>query len=257
MYLGRIVGVGRNCDGHPYIATVASARSDDNRKRIYVPDDYRGEHMIRMDSTERKKLGWLKSIFDSSSFMDGKLSLPRKQWEDRMLIFYDAINADDASERAIASNGRQTDWIKQKLEGGAYDDIHLSMADGFLTAGGAESDGERTPRIAAILNSKGDAILGIVTDRGMCMNAVELPSEGRMKYLTTYKGSPSDNREIVKIGLELPAGEVDIHGRNAQEIAGSLYRWMDPQFVICAAVARWNPDLTEWEIGKRNFHGQQ
>jgi len=43
--------------------------------------------------------------------------------------------------------------------------------------------------------------------------------------------------------------------KTAQDLADSLYEWIDPNLVVCTAAAVYDFKTERWELAKRNLHG--
>lgn len=249
MYLGRLVGVGRLGPFDKAFAVYAvSGRSEGSKKR----KAFYKKNGIRIDSSERKDIPFLLKPFDLMT--GGIFSLPREQWKNRKLILYDAMKGKNKHCLLAVSNGRQTGPTYRYLKllyPELEKDSHLGIQEGFVDLEGAEPDRYRTPRITGIISGT-KAFLGIVTGSGSIAKKVRL--EEKTQYVSTYSGDPSDNKKIVIPDLTIPTGEIDLTGKNAQDLADNLYDWMDQYLVVSTAAALWNPSISEWEFAVRNLH---
>jgi IMP cyclohydrolase len=239
-YFGRIIGLGMTENERPFGVYAVSGRSDTSRERkarivedIDHPDD--DVMMVEIGS-----LG----------------ELTEEQEAQRNLIFYSCMMV-SGDDRLIISNGKQTD----EIAGSDYineDNYEKAIIDGFSRMDGAEPDDYKTPRIAAVVDP--DILispaLGIVSEHGSAVGKIH--DVRQAVYISTYKGNYRDPREVVIPELKLPAGNLGVTGKTAQELADSMYNGMDQGLVVCAASALWDPDMNSgeggWELARKNLH---
>lgn len=155
MYVGRIVSLGMNTDGKPYIAYRVSSRSFPNRKCMAFEDK----------AAIVPKEGFETDIYKNS------------------YIAYNCVKIVD--DMAIVSNGSHTDVIADKIAVGM--NIKDALAYSLLTMD-YEKDDYNTPRIAGVVTSsteedKYKAFIGIVADNKLLVE--EIP-HGKAAYISTY-----------------------------------------------------------------------
>ena len=156
MYLGRIVSVGMNTEGKPFVAYRVSSRSFPNRM--------------------------------AKNFDDKASIIPKKGYENDIFenayIAYNCIKIVD--NIAIVSNGSHTDVIADKIAVGM--NIKDAMALSLLTMD-YEKDDFNTPRIAGVVTSNTDessyeCYIGIVTHEKILVEKVNL---GKAAFISTYE----------------------------------------------------------------------
>lgn len=164
------------------------------------------------------------------------------------LIFYNAMRARD-DRTIIVTNGAHTD-AKQK-DGIAvpnfFDDFSLEEAESsagrIMSAWGYEPDSAKTPRIALVKNVGMMAFFSIATESsgqtatGTCREQFH---EYAPRGLATYSGrndeadswhiSSSENIQGLLIN-------VPISGNTPDELASSLYNFVDQRYIVAAAAA--------------------
>ena len=156
MYLGRILSVGMNIDGKPFVAYRVSSRSFPNR----MAKDFKDKASII------PKDGYEKDIFENA------------------YIAYNCIKIVD--DIAIVSNGSHTDVIADKLAVGM--NIKDAMALALVTMD-YEKDDFNTPRIAGVVTSNTDessykCYIGIVTHEKLLVEKVDF---GKAAFISTYE----------------------------------------------------------------------
>jgi IMP cyclohydrolase len=156
MYLGRILSVGMNSEGKPFVAYRVSSRSFPNR----MAKDFDDKAAII------PKEGYEKDIFENA------------------YIAYNCIKIVD--DIAIVSNGSHTDVIADKIAVGM--NIKDAMALSLLTMD-YEKDDFNTPRIAGVVSPNADessyeCYIGIVTHEKILVEKVEF---GKAAYISTYE----------------------------------------------------------------------
>ena len=156
MYLGRILSVGMNSDGRPFVAYRVSSRSFPNR----MAKDFDGKAAII------PKEGYEKDIFENA------------------YIAYNCVKI--VGDIAIVSNGSHTDVIADKIAVGM--NIKDAMAYSLLTMD-YEKDDFNTPRIAGVITSNTDessyeCYIGIVTHEKILVKKVDF---GKAAFISTYK----------------------------------------------------------------------
>ena len=156
MYLGRILSVGMNSEGNPFVAYRVSSRSFPNR----MAKDFDDKAAII------PKEGYLEDIFENA------------------YIAYNCIKI--VNNTAIVSNGSHTDVIADKIAIGMNikDAITLS-----LLAMDYEKDDYNTPRIAGVVTSNTnedsyECYIGIITHEKILVEKVDL---GKAAFISTYE----------------------------------------------------------------------
>ena len=161
MYTGRILSVGMNCEGKPFIAYRVSSRSFPNRQCL----KYDGRAAVVPIE------GFEKDIFKNA------------------YIAYNCIRI--VGDIAIVSNGSQTDVIADKISLGMS--IKDSMAYSLLTMD-YEKDDYNTPRIAAAVKAsveedEYECYIGIVNDNKILVEKVPY---GEAAFISTYGSQVPD-----------------------------------------------------------------
>lgn len=156
MYLGRILSLGMNVDGKPFVAYRLSSRHFPNREA----------KVFGQEAAIVPKEGFEKDIFENP------------------YITYNCIRI--VNDLAIVSNGSQTDVIADKLALGM--NIRDSLAYSLLTMD-YEKDDYHTPRIAGVVKNttdedKYEAYVGIVTDSKIRVEKLEY---GKAAYISVYE----------------------------------------------------------------------
>ena len=161
MYTGRILSVGMNCDGKPFVAYRVSSRSFPNRR------------CLKFDNRAAvvPKEGFEKDIYDNA------------------YIAYNSICI--VGDMAVVSNGSQTDVIADKIALGM--NIKYAMAYSLLTMD-YEKDDYNTPRIAAVVTSTNEkeeygCYVGIVNDNKLLVEQVPY---GEAAFISTYGSQVPD-----------------------------------------------------------------
>jgi len=230
VYLGRVVGIGKNDDGLDFGVYAVSGRSEMSKQR-------RAE------------------IAGNSVSIGPSGELTEEQKKMSNLIFYDAIRVPEMPNEQehlplVLSNGVHTNDIEKYLR--SYS--RLNSVESALADNGVEPDKYRTPRIAGAAQVPFGAVLGIVTEDGIGVSNFTDSFLSKKPFVSTYCGDENDPKEIVIPRISLPTGYLDVNGRTAQELADSMYGWMDQDLVVCSAAALWLPDKKQWEIAVRNLH---
>lgn len=241
MYLGRVVSVGELPDGREFIAYAVSGRSDPSRARK--------ARIIEESDVRKVNIGPLD--LDNLNPEQEKM----KQW-----IFYNGIITDFRGEEryVLASNGEQTDAAQKLFDnqhdieiGGLY--AGSAMATAMMVLG-PERDKYKTPRIAGVISSVCSTELFISTEDGDFRDFGG-STKGTMDVVSTYQGKKDSNNVIVPTGeVKIPMGTLDLQGNTAQEIANNLYDWMDPDLVVCTAVALVDSGYSFVDLAVRNLH---
>jgi IMP cyclohydrolase len=156
MYLGRILSIGMNSEGKPFMAYRVSSRSFPNR----MVKDFDGKASII------PKEGYEKDIFENA------------------YIAYNCMKI--VNNTAIVSNGSHTDVIGDKI------DVGMNIKDAMtlsLLAMDYEKDDYNTPRIAGAVTSNTDensseCYIGIVTHEKILVEKVDL---GKAAFISTYE----------------------------------------------------------------------
>ena len=161
MYTGRILSVGMNCEGKPFIAYRVSSRSFPNRQCL----KYDGRAAVVPIE------GFEKDIFKNA------------------YIAYNSIRIVDGA--AIVSNGSQTDVIADKIALGM--NLRDALAYSLLTMD-YEKDDYNTPRIAAAVTSTAEegeyeCYIGIVNDKKILVEQVPY---GEAAFISTYGSQVPD-----------------------------------------------------------------
>lgn len=161
MYTGRILSIGMNCDGKPFIAYRVSSRSFPNRQCL----KYDGRAAVVPIE------GFEKDIYKNA------------------YIAYNCIRIVDGA--AIVSNGSQTDVIADKIALGM--NIRDALAYSLLTMD-YEKDDYNTPRIAAAVTSADredeyECYIGIVNDKKILVEQVPY---GEAAFISTYGSQVPD-----------------------------------------------------------------
>lgn len=155
MYTGRILSIGMNCDGRPYVAYRVSSRSFPNRQCLGFSDK----------AAIVPKEGFEKDIFENT------------------YITYNCIRI--VRDIAIVSNGSHTDVIADKIYVGM--NIKDAIAYSLLTMD-YEKDDYHTPRIAGVVtatNKKDEyqCYIGIANDKKILVEEVPY---GKAAFISTY-----------------------------------------------------------------------
>jgi IMP cyclohydrolase len=155
MYTGRILSIGMNCDGNPFVAYRVSSRSFPNRQ------------CLKFDTRAAivPKEGFEKDIFENT------------------YITYNCIRI--VKDMAIVSNGSHTDVIADKISLGM--NIKDAIAYSLLTLD-YEKDDYHTPRIAGVVtstNKKDDytCYVGIANDEKLLVDRIPY---GNAVFISTY-----------------------------------------------------------------------
>ena len=148
MYLGRILALGMNTEGKPFVAYRVSSRHFPNRQ-VKLFDN---------EAAIIPKEGFETDIFENA------------------YIAYNCIRIVD--DLIIVSNGSHTDIIADKISVGM--NIRDALAYSLLTMD-YEKDDYNTPRIAGVVTSdsteeKYEAYIGIVTDSKLRVEKLEYGS---------------------------------------------------------------------------------
>jgi IMP cyclohydrolase len=172
MYLGRILSVGMNSEGKPFIAYRVSSRSFPNR----MAKDFDDKASII------PKEGYEKDIFENA------------------YIAYNCMKI--VNNTAIVSNGSHTDVIADKIAVGM--NIKDAMTLSLLTMD-YEKDDFNTPRIAGVVTSNTDensyeCYIGIVTHEKILVEKVDF---GKAAFISTYEcQSPTEVNFAAKTSEE-------------------------------------------------------
>lgn len=165
MYTGRILSIGMNNDGKPFVAYRVSSRSFPNRQCLKF------ESRAAVVPIE----GFEKDIFKNA------------------YIAYNSIRIVDGA--AVVSNGSQTDVIADKIALGM--NLRDAMAYSLLTMD-YEKDDYNTPRIAAAVTSTDkedeyECYIGIVNDNKILVEQVPY---GEAAFISTYGSQVPDKVEF-------------------------------------------------------------
>ncbi|NLN93313.1 MAG: IMP cyclohydrolase [Candidatus Hydrogenedens sp.] len=156
MYVGRIVSVAKTTDGRLCAAYRVSSRSFPNRSA--VPGD-------------------------------GKVSIVPKPGHESDIfknpyIAYNCVRIVCEGNVAVVTNGGQTDFIAEKMEGG------MSARDALILTSFAmdyEKDDYNTPRVSAVVDRRTDeGWLAVVRHDGLQVERIPLEN-GRLWHLATYE----------------------------------------------------------------------
>ncbi len=164
-YTGRIISIGMNTDGKPYVAYRVSSRSFPNRQCLTF--DNRAAIV--------PKEGFEKDVFENT------------------YITYNCIRI--VNGIAIVSNGSHTDVIADKISLGM--NIKDAIAYSLLTMD-YEKDDYHTPRIAGVVtstNNKDDyqCYIGIANDEKLLVDKVPY---GEAAFISTYGSQDYDKVEF-------------------------------------------------------------
>lgn len=156
MYVGRIVSVAKTSDGRLCAAYRVSSRSFPNRKAVV------GDNKVSIVP----KAGHEGDIFKNP------------------YIAYNCVRIVCDGTVAVVTNGGQTDFIAEKMEGG------MSARDALIVTSFAmdyEKDDYNTPRISAVVDRRSDeGWLAVVRHNGLQVEAITLEN-GRLWHLATYE----------------------------------------------------------------------
>lgn len=155
MYTGRILSIGMNCEGKPFVAYRVSSRSFPNRQCL----------KFNNRASIVPKEGFEKDIFENT------------------YITYNCIRI--VKDMAIVSNGSHTDVIADKIALGM--NIKDAIAYSLLTLD-YEKDDYHTPRIAGVVtstNKKDDYVcyVGIANDEKLLVDKIPY---GEAVFISTY-----------------------------------------------------------------------
>ncbi len=156
MYLGRILALGMNTDGKPFVAYRVSSRHFPNRQ----------VKVFGSEAAIIPKEGFETDIFENA------------------YIAYNCIRLVD--DVIIVSNGSHTDVIADKISVGM--NIRDALAYSLLTMD-YEKDDYNTPRIAGVVTSSDredeyEAYIGIVTDSKIIVEKLEY---AKAAYISVYE----------------------------------------------------------------------
>ncbi|MCC7554067.1 MAG: IMP cyclohydrolase [Methanobacteriaceae archaeon] len=176
MYIGRIVSLGMNNKGKPFVAYRVSSRSFPSRQCKSFEDK----------AAIIPKEGHEKDIFENA------------------YIAYNCIRI--VNDMAIVSNGSHTDVIADKISVGM--NIKDAIAYSLLTMD-YEKDDYDTPRIAGVVSSdntkeKYESYIGIVTNKKILVEEVPY---GSASFISTYGSSTpekvdfdaNDSKEVAQL----------------------------------------------------------
>lgn len=164
-YTGRIISIGMNNDGKPYVAYRVSSRSFPNRQCL----------TFGSRASIVPKEGFERDIFENT------------------YITYNCIRI--VNNIAIVSNGSHTDVIADKISLGM--NIKDAIAYSLLTMD-YEKDDYHTPRIAGVVtstNNKEDyeCYIGIANDKKLLVDKVPY---GEAVFISTYGSQDYDKVEF-------------------------------------------------------------
>jgi IMP cyclohydrolase len=181
MYVGRIVAVGRTIEDKLVVMYRVSSRSFPNRQANIV--------------------GKMVSIVPKEGYETDIFSNP--------YISYNCLRV--SGPYAVVSNGSHTDPIAEKLSAG------MNMRDALISALSGldyEHDDYKTPRIAAVIDSKSRrGALGIIRSDALLVEETDL-SKGGMNYLATYEHNHPDKQ----------FGEAGFHVKTSEEACDYILR---------------------------------
>ncbi len=165
-YLGRMVAVGRTPAGYNAALYRVSSRSFPNRQIVELAG--------------------------------GLAVVPRKGCENDVFrnpyIAYNCVRL--VGDRAVLTNGSHTDPIAEKLEAGAAPKDALALA---MLALDYEKDSLKTPRIAALVDTKSPtAWLAVVRHDALVVKEVALQA-GAVTYVATYEANDIGAGQVVAI----------------------------------------------------------
>ncbi|MCI5866925.1 MAG: IMP cyclohydrolase [Methanosphaera sp.] len=202
MYLGRIVSIGSNENG-VYASYRVSSRSFPNRKSIV------NANKVAIVPTEGSEEDIYKNIY----------------------ISYNCIDIID--DICVITNGSHTDIIAGKIREG------MNMRDALalsLLAMDYEKDEYHTPRIAGVINTKGEGFIGIITDSGIEVKKVN-PNESY--YISVYE-------QTTPMEVEYPVK--DAHQAAEYIYDQGVFKEFTNPVTSCAAFGKSNG----WEIDFKN-----
>lgn len=164
-YTGRILSIGMNTNGKPYVAYRVSSRSFPNRQCLI--------HSKRASIVPKE--GFEKDIFENT------------------YITYNCIRI--VRDIAIVSNGSHTDVIADKIHLGM--NIKDAIAYSLLTMD-YEKDDYHTPRIAGVVTSTNNkenyqCYIGIANDEKLLVDKVPY---GEAAFISTYGSQDYDKVEF-------------------------------------------------------------
>ena len=155
MYVGRIVAIGMNLQGHLCALYRVSSRSFPNREAKILNDE-------------------VAAILPKPGF--------EYEMDDNPFIAYNCLRVD--RNYVVASNGIHTDILTLKLQN------HYSIRDALITVLHAfdyEHDSLSTPRIAGIVQRHAQCgYMGIITKESLVVQRLKL-ERGRINYVATYE----------------------------------------------------------------------
>lgn len=253
VYTGRRVAVGLTSDNEPVLLYGVEGRSEASRSRIAI-------------------------VHGSRVSIEPAGQLTPEQEAMKSRIVYDAIMSNAEKKTAVVSNGRHTGSIFRaymKEFGGDWParetDAHWLVSRVLKRWGheGKQGDRYNTPRIAGLFDRRYGlvpCVLGIVTEQVMSkdydwwLNTTRALSEsGAIRYITTYTGETEEPQAPVFQSASEITKTQHIEGKTAQELAEEMYTFMDPNVVVCAAVALWVSTPVEgsypkgkWELAVKN-----
>ncbi len=232
VYHGRIIVTGFTGLGEPFAAYAISGRSQMSKKRELRVT---GPETLYVDSL-------------------GQRTLEQERLAD--LIFYNAMHV--KNDKLIVTNGAQTDV---KMKDGQkipnfYDNFEgkdpIRETDAIMSAWGHENDPPFfTPRTALVRFPGQEAYFSIATkyQDGSGVGTIRIEI-GNPRGLATYR---AQNDEAASWSIpnsgHLYACTIapDVGGNSTQDIARSLYEFLDPRFAVASVAAVFRNGI--WEIG--------
>lgn len=165
MYTGRILSIGMNSDGKPFVAYRVSSRSFPNRQCLK---------------------------FDNRAAVVPKEGFEKDIYKNAYIAYNSICIVDDV---AVVSNGSHTDVVADKI--GVGMNIRDAIAYSLLTMD-YEKDDYNTPRIVGAVTSTDDedeyvCYIGIVNDHKILVEAVPY---GKAAFISTYGSQVPDEVEF-------------------------------------------------------------
>lgn len=239
-YLGRVVGLGRTEDRRPFVVYGVSGRSEASRQRRAVP--YRARVAIEpvgeMTPEQLQRVNLL--VYNAIKVSNGRFGEDVSDW---------------VYPYAIVSNGRHTDSLHRVCKNWGSDEP--TELRGVLKRFGPEPDRYKTPRIMAISSDTGLRVMGIIAEDDKPRITTFLDDKetwGNAFVLSTYSGrTPEPEAPTFRRAREI-IRKIPLEGNAPEELSGSLFNWMDPEFVVSTAAAVWYNEEVKWVLAVKNIH---